>query len=159
MSIAPAVHYRASGEEGKSDCNLSGIAPQRLTADLDAVSCGNCLSGLRWRNDMSQRLYKADYERFYGPGGFNDRAGQTTPASSTTAPQARAALEKQAEDTVTAVARLGSQGAGSDVIARAVRDAVRTVMLGADACIRIAVADKSAATAAGEEGEPGDARA
>jgi hypothetical protein len=151
MTIKPAVHYSAGTEPGETACNLPGVPPERLTADLDAVKCGNCLASLRWRNDMSQRHYKGDYERFYGPGGFNDRAGQTTPASSTTAPQARAALEKQAEDAVTAVARLGSQGAGSDVIARAVRDAVRTVMLGADACIRIAVADKSAATAAGEE--------
>jgi len=149
-TIKPAVHY--SDRPGQSDCNLKGVPAERLTADLDAVTCGNCLSGLRWRNDMSQRLYAADYERFYGPGGFLDRAGQTAPASATTAPQARAALEKLVADEVARAARLGSRGAGSDIIAAAVRDAVRALMLGADACIRIAVgewADRSA-TAAGE---------
>jgi len=147
--IKAAVHY--SAWPGQSDCNLKGVPAERLTADLDAVTCGNCLSGLRWRNDMSQRLYKADYERFYGPGGFLDRAGQTAPASATTAPQARAALERLVADEVEKAARLGSQGAGSDVITRTVRDAIRSVMLGADACIRLACADKA-------EGKGGDAR-
>lgn len=144
MSIKAAVHYSPGTEPGKSDCGLPAVPPERLTADLDAVTCGNCMSGLRWRNDMSQRLYKADYERFYGPGGFLDRAGQTAPASATTAVQARAALEKRVADELARVADFGSRGAGADVIARAVRDAVRAVMLGADACIRLAVADKAA---------------
>jgi hypothetical protein len=145
MSIKAAVHYGIGSEPRKSDCGLPSVPPERLTADLDAVTCGNCMSGLRWRNDMSQRLYRGDYERFYGPGGFLDRAGQTTPASSTTAVQARAALEKQVADEVAKVARYGSQGAGSDVIAQAVREAVRTVMLGADSCIRLAVGEVGAA--------------
>ncbi len=144
MSIKAAVHYSPGAEPGKSACGLPGVPQERLTADLDAVKCGNCLASLPWRNDMSQRLYKADYERFYGPGGFNDRAGQTTPTSATTAVQARAALEKRVADEIAKVTRLGSQGAGTDIIACAVRDAVRTIMLGADACIRLAVADKAA---------------
>jgi hypothetical protein len=145
--MTPAVHYAPAGE---SACSLKGVPADRLTADLDAVTCGNCMSGLRWRNNMSQRLYKADYERFYGPGGFLDRAGQMTPASATTASQARAALEKRIADEVAKVGRLGSQGAGSDIIARAVLDAVRAIANGTDHCIRLALAE--AATAAGEEG-------
>jgi hypothetical protein len=141
MNMAPAIHYGPDALLGAVACGLPGIAPERLTADLDPVTCGNCLSGLRWRNDMSQRLYKGDYERFYGPGGFLDRAGQTTPASATTAPQARAALERQVADEVARVGRLGSQGAGSDVIAAAVRETVRTVMIGADHCIRLALVE------------------
>lgn len=142
-TIKAAVHYSPGGKPGDgSACGLPGSRVE-LTVSLDAVTCGNCMSGLRWRNDMSQRHYKAEYERFYGPGGFLDRAGQTTPTSATTAPQSRAALEKQVADEMAKLARLGSQGAGSDVIARAVRDAVRTVMLGTDHCIRLALADKA----------------
>lgn len=152
MNTAPAIHYGPDALLGAVACGLPGIAPgiapERLAADLDAVTCGNCMSSLPWRNSMSQRLYRGDYERFYGPGGFLDRAGQTTPASSTTAPQARAALERQAADEVAKAARLGSQGAGSDVIAVAVREAVRTVMLGADHCIRLALAEAGAAVPA-----------
>jgi hypothetical protein len=151
MSMTPAVHYNPGGEPGPSACNLPAVPPERLTADLDEVTCGNCLSGLRWRNDMSQRTYKADYERFYGPGGFLDRAGQARPASATTAPQARAALEKQVAEEAAKVAGLGSQGAGSEIIARAVRDAVRTVMAGVDACIRLDIAEGAATAAGGEK--------
>jgi hypothetical protein len=139
--MEPAVHYASGGE---SACGLKGVPAERLTADLDAVSCGNCLSGRRWRNDISQRDYKASYERFYGPGGFLDRAGQTTPASATTASQARTALEELVAREVVRAARFGSQGAGSDVIAAAVREAVRTVMNGADSCTRLALAEAEA---------------
>lgn len=143
----PAVHYSPGSEPGPAACGLQAVPPERLTADLDAVTCGNCLSGLPWRNDMSQRSYKRDYERFYGPGGFLDRAGQTAPASATTAPQARAALERLIEDEAAKAARLGSQGAGSTVIARAVRDAARAIANGADHCIRLALADAGTAAA------------
>jgi hypothetical protein len=50
---------------------------------------------------------------------------------------------------------LGSQGAGSDVIAAAVRDAVRALMLGTDACIRLACADAAEARS-GEHGTSTD---
>jgi hypothetical protein len=143
MTMKAAVHYTPETGAGKAACGLPEVPAERLTADLDAVTCGNCMSGLPWRNDMSQRLYRADYERFYGPGGFLDRAGQTTPASSTTAVQARAALEKRMGDEAARVAGFGSQGAGRDVIAQVIREAVRTVMLGADACIRLTAADRA----------------
>ena len=145
MTIKAAVHYGPGTAPGKAACGLPEIPPERLSADLDAVSCGNCLSSLPWRNDMSQRLYRGDFERFYGPGGFNDRAGQTTPASATTAVQARAVLERQVRAEIAKVADLGSRGAGADVTACAVRDAVRAVLLAADSCIRLAVADKAEA--------------
>ena len=151
MSIKPAVHYGHGTALGKTACGLPEVSPERLTCDLDAVSCGNCLSGLPWRNDMSRREYKADYERFHGPGGFTDRAGQTTPASATTAVQARAALEKLVADEAAKVAELGLVGAGLSVIDRAVRDVVRSIMLGADACIRLAVAETEAAPERGAD--------
>lgn len=144
MSIKTAVHYSPGAAPGKSDCGLPAVPPERLTADLDAVTCGNCLSGLRWRNDMSQRLYKADYERFYGPGGFLDRAGQTTPASATTAPQARAAMDQRCAAELARIAGMVRAGAGDDVVSVAVRNSVHTIMTSVDALVRHAVKDRLA---------------
>lgn len=140
----PAVHY---APEGAAECNVRNVPAERLTNDLDAVSCGNCLSGRAWRNDISVRDYKRDYERFYGPGGFLDRAGQTTPASSTTAPQARAALEELVREKLDRLARHGLEGAGDDILAAARRAAAETVMAGVDACIRLAVSEAAGSAA------------
>ena len=139
------THYAPKGDAA---CNLRGVPPERLTADLDAADCGNCLSSFPWRNDISQRDYREQYEKFHGPGGFLDRAGQTTPASATTAPQALAALERVLCEELERVAMLGRHGAGTDIITRAVRESARTVIAGADQVIRLALA----ATATGTEG-------
>lgn len=143
-----AVHYSPAGT---ASCGLLNVPAERLTADLDAASCGNCLSSRRWRMDSSVRSYKADYERFYGPGGFNDRAGQTTPASATTAPQARAALERVIGAELAGLAGKARRGAGADIITIACRSAAETLMRQADNLVRLAIAEDRAATAAGEE--------
>ena len=149
------THYAPGGEaaDGRTAaCNLQGVPAERLTADLDTADCGNCLSSLPWRNDVSQRDYREQYERFHGPGGFLDRAGQGTPASATTAPQALAALERVLAEELERVAMLARHGAGTDIITRAARDSARTVTAGAEQVIRLALAEAGdAATAAGEE--------
>lgn len=146
-----AIHYSPASGAGSAACGLRGVPAERLTADLDAADCGNCLASRGYRGDVSQRIYKRDYERFYGPGGFLDRAGQTTPASATTVAQARAALEQRIAGEVGKAARRGREGAGDDVIATAVRESVRTVMAGADALLRLALAEDRVAATVAEE--------
>lgn len=149
------IHYAPKGENGDgltAACNLSGVPAERLTADLDAADCGNCLSSLPWRNDISQRDYREQYEKFHGPGGFLDRAGQSTPASATTAPQALAALERVLCEELERAAMLGRHGAGTDVIARAARESARTVMAGAEQVIRIALEEAAAKSPAAFNG-------
>ncbi len=141
------IHYSRASSTGMVACGLRDDRVERSTADLDAVDCGNCLTSRAWRNDISQRNYKGSYERFYGPGGFLDRAGQTTPQSATTAAQSRAALEQLIAGEVGKAARLGREGAGDDVIAAVVRESVRRVMAGTDVLLRLALAEDRAATA------------
>ena len=141
-------HYSAG--DGTTACGLQDIPAARIAANLDAVDCGNCLSSLPWRNDVSQRDYREQYEKFHGPGGFLDRAAQTTPASATTASQALAALERVTVEELERVAMLARHGAGTDIITAAARESTRTVMAGAQQVIRLALAGE-AATAAGKE--------
>lgn len=136
-----AIHYSPAAGAA---CGLRDVPPGRLTADLDAADCGNCLTSRAWRDGVSQRDYKRDYERFHGPGGFLDRAGQTVPASATTAAQARAALEQVITGELGKVARYGREGAGGDIIAAAVRSSAERVMAQADALLRLALAEDRA---------------
>lgn len=145
------LHYDSGRPPGRPACGLRGVPPERVTDDPDQAGCGNCLSSLAWRNAVSQRDYREHYERFHGPGGFSDRAGQTTPASATSAPQARAALERVIGEELRKAAARGRDGAGDDRIAAMVGNAVRTLMTGADSFVRLALEEDRAATAAERE--------
>jgi hypothetical protein len=136
--VKAAVHY-APGDSPA--CGLPDVPAERLTPDLDAVTCGNCLSSRAWRMDISSRDYKADYERFHGPAGFSDRSGQTTPASATTAPQARAALRRVIDAELSRVAGMARRGAGDDIILAARRNAEEAITRQADNLICLALAE------------------
>lgn len=139
------THYAPGGEaaDGRTAaCNLQGVPAERLTADLDTADCGNCLSSLPWRNDVSQRDYREQYEKFHGPGGFLDRAAQTTPMSATTAPQSLAALARLVTGELERAARRGREGAGPDVLAAIVRDSARIIMAGTESVIRLALSEE-----------------
>lgn len=144
-----ALHYAPASTGGRASCGLRSVPAERLTDDLDAAGCGNCLSSLPWRSDKSRRDYKADYERFYGPGGFLDRAGQTTPASATTAPQARAAMERVVKEELERVAAMGVNGAGANVLMVAVRSSAELLMRSADLLVRHAVSEAAEGTVPG----------
>lgn len=150
------THYAPAGEaaDGRTAaCNLQGVPAERLTADLDTVDCGNCLSSRPWRNDISQRDYREQYERFHGPGGFSDRAGTTTPASATTAPQARAAFRRVVSEELGRVADFARRGAGVDIILAARRSAEESITRQADNLVRLAIEeDRAAVAAAGGNG-------
>jgi hypothetical protein len=129
----PAVHYRSlNGGSDVAACGLRRVPEERLTADLDLVTCGNCTGSVTWRADWSARENKRSYHEEYGPGGNADRAGRTRPNTATTAAQARASLEEALRHELQAAAGLGRKGAGDDIIAIAVRDRARTLMGWAD---------------------------
>lgn len=141
----PAVHYRSlNGGSDTAACGLRRVPDDRLTSDLDMVTCGNCQASVTWRSDWSARENKRRYHEEYGPGGFADRAGWTRPNTATTAEQARAALEGAFREELRAVAALGRKGAGDDIIAIAVRDSVRKLTGWADRVAALAVEEATA---------------